>query len=198
MDPGDHLVEATQAGRKPFRKTVSPNPTGGAEKIDITELPEIEYGAPHEEGTTPPPVDNNPPPVDNNPPPQKEEPKKGGVNPLMIGGIAALGVGVGGVVVGVIMGVSSSGDASSRDKLCPPKAMTPCRSQAAFDLDYNAHVEQSMMFLFGGVGAALVITGGVLLGLSFAKKSSAPQTTGLVVAPAVGPQLTGLQLGGTF
>jgi tetratricopeptide (TPR) repeat protein len=190
LDPGDHQVEATQAGRKPFRQTLHSSP-GGNDRVEVPELPEIEYGMPH------PDTAESAPPIESEPPPKKELSTGGGVNkPLLIGGVGAIGVGVGGIVTGVIFGVMALGQASDRDKICKPGAPVPCRDQRAFDLDYDAHVSQTMMFVFGGAGVALAATGGVLLGMSLAKKQ--PAQTGLVVVPSVGPHLSGIQLGGTF
>lgn len=189
LDPGEHQLEATQAGRKPFRKTLNGGP-GTSDTVDVPELPEMEYGMPHPDQPDQQP-DNNPPP------PPKEEPKKGGANIMLIAGISTLGAGAVGIGVGAIFGIMALGEASERDKLCMPK--TVCRNQAAFDHDYNAHVDQTMMFIIGGAGAALAITGGVLLGLGLTQKKPAVQTTtGWVVSPAVGPHLTGIQVGGAF
>ena len=101
-------------------------------------------------------------------------------------------------MVGAIFGIQALDQAGARDKLCPT-GMT-CRSQAAFDADYNAKVDQSVAIIFligGGVAVAAGATL-IVMGLGQKKAPAATTTTGLTFTPAVGPGLTGGFVGGRF
>lgn len=190
LDPGEHKIEVYQPGKELWKRTVQAGTSAGTDRIEVPELEDKHYDIPT---------------IKTDEVPKEEKPKEtpppatgggGGANIPLIAGVATAGVGVAGVVIGSVFGVMAMGAASDRDKIC--KGGTPCRDQRAFDLDFTAHQDQTMMFVIGGIGAAAVIAGGVLIGVGLASKKSAPATTGLVVRPALGPGLAGLSLGGTF
>jgi hypothetical protein len=195
LDPGAHEIVVTQPGKKNWKRTLNAG-SGGTDRIEVPELEDQEYGFPKIEGQPDPKPEDKP--LDNNPPPQDQTTGKKGSSGLMYAGIGVAGVGVAGVVVGAIFGITTLGQASDRDKLCPPN--TPCRSQAAFDADYNAKVDQTVSIIFlvgGGVAVAAGVTM-IVMGLGQKKAAAQTTTTGLVVSPAFGPGLTGGFVGGRF
>ena len=194
LDPGEHKIEVYQPGKELWKRTVQAGTSAGTDRIEVPELEDKHYDIPQPKGDDVPKEDGTKP---KEPPPVEDTGHKGPNVPL-IAGLATAGVGVAGVVVGSLFGVMAMGAASDRDKIC--KGGTACRDQRAFDLDYTARQDQTMMFVIGGIGAAALIGGGILIGVGLAggKKSSAPATTGLVVRPVVAPGIAALSLGGTF
>jgi hypothetical protein len=189
LDPGEHKIEVYQPGKELWKRTVQAGTSAGTDRIEVPELEDKHYDIPQAK------VDDVPK--------QEDKPKEttvdtgggGGANVMLITGLATAGVGVAGVVIGSVFGVMALGAASDRDKICKPGA--PCRDQRAFDFDFTAHQDQTMLFVIGGIGAAALIGGGVMIGIGLASKKPAA-TTGLVVRPALGPGIAGLSLGGTF
>lgn len=195
LDPGAHEIVVSQPGKKTWKRALNGG-SGGTDRIEVPELEDQEYGFPKIEGQPDAKPDDKP--VDNNPPPQTDTGggKKGSAG-LLYAGIGVGGAGVAGAVVGMVFGFMALDQKSSRDKLCPNPMN--CRSQAAFDADYNARVDQTMAIVFligGGVAIAAGATMAVM-GLG-QKKASAQTTTGLVVSPAIGPGLAGGFVGGRF
>ena len=189
LDPGAHEVMVLQPGKKSWKRTLTGG-SGGTDRIEVPELEDQEYGFPKVEGQ------DQQQQQDQQPREQpKEEPKKTGTSPLLYAGIGVTGAGVGAAVVGVIFGFQAMDQASQRDKLC--KGGTPCRDQRAFDLDYDARVNQTMSIVFLAAGGVAVAAGVTMLVMGLGQKKAAA-TTGLVVSPVVGPGLAGAFVGGSF
>ena len=191
LDPGAHEIAVSQPGKKSWKRTLTGG-SGGTDRIEVPELEEQEYGFPHPEGQQQ--QEQQQLQVQEQP---KEEPKKAGTSPLLYAGIGVGAAGVGAAVVGIIFGLQAMDKAGQRDKIC--KGGSPCRDQRAFDLDYDAHVSQTVSIIFLAAGGVAVATGVTLLVMGLGKKKSAPPATGrLVFLPAVGPGMAGASVGGSF
>lgn len=185
LDPGEHKIDVYQPGKELWSHVVNAGTSAGTDRIEVPALEDKHYDIPQPKGDDVP---------------KEETPKEapatggGGVNGALVGGLVTAGVGVAGVVVGSIFGVLALGAASDRDKIC--KGGTPCRDQRAFDLDYSARQDQTLMFVVGGIGAAFAIGGGVMIGVGLASKKA--PAAALVVRPVLGPGVAALSLGATF
>jgi hypothetical protein len=172
VDPGRHLVEAGAPGKKPFSGTIL---AGGPGTSVTLEIPVLE--------DAPPPVPTAP-----------------GVRPVPDGGagrrIAAYvtgGLGVAGLAVGAAMGASAKSkwdEAQTKD--C--RTSTLC-STAGVNLVSGAKTAADVStaaFVGGGV---LLATGVVLLVTALPPSRA---TAKLTILPVLGPNRSGLQLGGSF
>lgn len=189
LDPGAHEIMVSQPGKKTWKRTLTGG-SGGTDRIEVPELEDQEYGFPKIEGQ-----DQQQQQQDQQPQP-KEEPKKGGASPVFYAGIGVAGAGVGAAVAGMVFGFQAMDQASQRDTIC--KGGAPCRNQRAFDLDYDARVNQTMSIVFFAAGGVAVAAGVTMLVMGLGQKKPAAQTTGLVVSPALGPGLAGAFVGGSF
>src|SRR5690606_10886503 len=147
VDPGEHLVEADAPGRSRWSTTVVVPPGGGEIVVEVPSLAEV---------LAPPPT----------PPPEPV------VTPEPVAGpdlrLIGFAVGGGGVVVlgvGAIFGAMTLADASAAEDdpaLCPRRRCTDAGEDAIADAEAKAWVSNVAI----GLGAAAIVTGGVLLGLS--------------------------------
>lgn len=186
LDPGEHKIEVYQPGKELWTRVVNAGTSAGTDRIEVPALEDKHYDIPQ-------PKDDDVPKEDK----PKESPATGGgggANSVLIAGIVTAGVGVVGVALGSVFGVMALGAAGDRDKIC--KGGAPCRDQRAFNLDYTARQDQTLLFVVGGIGAAFVVGGGVLIGVGLASKKE--PTSALVVRPVLGPGIAALSLGGTF
>ncbi len=150
LDPGAHTIQVTADGYAPFVRKLDVPATGGTEHVQVLlERPTV----------TPPTV---PIPTTVATPPAHEA--HHGTDPLLIGGITALGVGVVSFGVAIGFGADMASKLSTRDSLCAPGA--PCTSQAAFDADHAARVDQGWMLATGALGIVGIGAGVVLVVLS--------------------------------
>lgn len=98
----------------------------------------------------------------------------GGMTPLKVVGIAAMGVGA--ILLGTSagLGVTAMGKTSERRTLCPDNM--PCTNPKAFDLYQSAGGLQNAGLVTLGVGLALAAAGAVLFILDLGNDSSATVT----------------------
>lgn len=205
IDPGKHVVIAYPMGRSPVEQPVE---LADGEKKEV-KLNVAGAGGPVS-GVPVNPVDD--PDAGQKPPPQTPDKKSsgGGINTLMIVGIAGLGVGLGGAVVGALFTVkwsSQSADANAKfiQYGCDKKpvvgpACTKARQNEIDAIDKNAANS-------GTIGAIGLAAGGVLLaggatalvigiGQSKAAKANAPKPAAVWITPWVSP--SGIGVTGVF
>ena len=178
VDPGKHTVTAYVPGRSPVSQEVS---LGDSEKKEVELLVE-----------TPASLADDLKPDDIPPPPPPPPPPSSGMSPLRVVGIAGMGVGVAGLVVGgVFLGLSSSTqtDADDLASSCAPYCL-PHEQKKVIDLDADAATQ-------GTIGIAGLVAGGVLAGGGLAliliggKKQPAKPATAFVL-PYVMPNGGGI------
>ncbi len=181
IDPGKHTVGAFVTGRSPVTQEIS---LGDAEKKEVELTVETPQALPDMSEQTP----DKPPP----PPPAK------GMSPLRLAGIAGMGVGAAGLIVGgVFLGLRASkqGDANAKFDTCKERA-GGCNAAEKSEIgELDADVAT-----FGTAGVVSLVAGGVLGGAGVAlfllggpKK---PQPAAGYVLPFVTPNGGGIF--GTF
>ncbi len=140
LDPGENFLEALAPGREPWRRTVSAQGQGAMIVIEVPEL-----------GATPARPE---PPA---PPPAAEPPKPR--RAILFPVAVAVGtVGVGGIVLGMVMGLSAK---SAYDDSNPDCVGGHC-NQAGHDLRETAHDRAAIATWATVLGVAAVGTGVVL------------------------------------
>lgn len=179
IDPGKHVVTAYVTGRSPVSQEVS---LGDGEKKEI-EL-SVETPATLVPDETPDETPKPPPP----PPPS-------GMSPLRIAGIAGMGVGAAGLIVGgVFLGLQASKQSEANTLFDTCKAQPGGCTQAERDdvgaLD-QAAATRGTIGIASLIGGAVLAGGGVALFLIGGKKSQPKPTNGFVM-PYVTPNGGGL------
>jgi serine/threonine-protein kinase len=178
VDPGTHVVEATAAGRKPWKSHTDVSGSGAKATIEVPLLePEAPPAAP-QTGTsaTTPPLPSSPP-----------QPASPGSTQRLIAGIIG-GVGIAGIGVGAAFGVIAKSHLNDANGHCQTPACDPTGLSAVHDAR-NAATISTIAFAAGGA----VLAGGIVLYLTAPRSAPA---AGLVVAPVAAPSFAGLSLRG--
>jgi hypothetical protein len=151
IDPGQHTVEATSPGKKPWSKTVELAVAGGAVTVTV---PALESGG----ATESPAVAPATVPA----PGQPESPRSSGWQ--RPAAFVSGGVGVAGLVVGTVFGLKAKSKRSDSEAFCGPADMTICSQHGADLIDEakKAALFSNVGFIVGGVG----IVGGLVLYLT--------------------------------
>lgn len=191
VDPGQYVIEASAPGYKPYKADVTVGPNADKQSVALPALEKGQADAPATPGTT------------TEPPPPGEE---GGMNGLTIAGFVVGGVGVVGLVVGAITGLSASSTASGAEDdpaLCPDKKCTAAGLDEIDSAKSTATIS-TVGFIAGGVllagGATMVILG---MSQGGAKSdASNPHTIHIAkhveLEPIAGPQGGGMWMSGAF
>ncbi len=202
-DPGKHTVTAYPPGRSPVEQSVE---LADGEKKEV-KLALSGAGAP---GTGIPQSSVDDPDAGQGGPKTGPDKKTGGgLNTLMIVGIAGLGVGLGGVVVGAIFTAkfgskSAAADSKFIEYGCNQKpnvgpACTPARQAEIDGLDGDAATSGTIGVIGLAAGGVLLAGGAtaLVLGLGQAKKAKAEQEHKTVwITPWVSP--SGFGVSGAF
>lgn len=178
LDPGPHTVQVTADGYAPYVHKVDVPQTGGTEHVQVQLQPPT---------AAPPPV---PTTVATAPAAQPHH----GTDPLLLGGITALGVGAISFGIAIGFGADMASKLSTRDSLCAPGA--PCFSQAAFDADHTARVDQGWMFATGAIGIVGLAAGAVLVVLSTTHHEKSTEKPWFGVQPWGAPTGGGVMVAG--
>ena len=122
------------------------------------------------------------------------------LSPLHVTGIAMGGVGIVGLVVGTVFGLTAKSKNDDAGKSCAGSA---CRSQDAVALTDDARSAATMSTVSFILGGALIGGGAALYFLappSGGKRSAVPseRETAIRITPQVGPHMAGLTIGGGF
>lgn len=192
VDVGSHSVEATAAGHKPFKTTVTVSKDG--ESLDVT-VPKLEAEPVAEQTPAPKPAET---PATSSPAPSD------GSSQRTVGFVVG-GIGVAGLAAGAITGLMAMGKSSDAKATCANDG--PCADRSAVDASESAKtlgLVSTIAFAAGGValaaGAALVFTA------PNARKESgdtgpksASSTRPIVrIAPSAAPTGGGLTVVGVF
>jgi hypothetical protein len=186
VDVGQHAVEATAPGHKPFKTSVTVKKDG--EKVEVA-IPKLE-AEPVADAPAPAPVVAAPTKPN---PPDADAGTRDGSGQRTIGFVVA-GVGVAGVAVGAITGLMAMGKSSDAKAVCANDG--PCANREAVDASDSAKT-------LGLVSTIGFIAGGVGLAAGAALIFTAPSTkhTGAVrvrIAPDARPNAAGLTVLGVF
>jgi serine/threonine-protein kinase len=204
LDPGEHTIEATAPGKKPWSKKVKLDPALLAPVA--VEIPSLEALPPSVEPPKPEPPKVEPPKVE---PPKTEPPKSGppkaprDVGPIVstrdtmpsvrIAGGALVGVGIGSAAVGGILGAvtllkkSSAGLNCRSNGVCGPDGTNDINGARSLATPTNVML---------GVGGGLFLAGVIIL---VATKPVGPDSAPvMMVTPVIGGGMGGLAAGGTF
>ncbi|MEO7330406.1 MAG: hypothetical protein ABI193_17655 [Minicystis sp.] len=203
VDPGKHIIRATASGFEPSESTVNiPEGKGVVANLELKVIsathpvlvsPPVVPPArvdPSPSAPKPRPV-AKPPAAKPIPPPviatvpQVANPDGGGMRPQKILGIAALGLGGAGLVLGGITGVIAIGKSKSLKEGC---SAAPCRVDPSDGAAADSYRLMANLSTVGVViGSAAAVTGVVLLVL--APKSKSHQA--VVITPLVGAGFVG-------
>jgi tetratricopeptide (TPR) repeat protein len=160
----------------------------------LAELRELEVAATEKPTTAPTPA------AAPNSSQDKEEKRlppaddQSGLTGLQVAGLATGLVGIGGVVVGTIFGLSAKSDADTAKKDCNGN---DCTTQQGVDAAEDASSKATISTVAFIAGGALTALGTVLL-ISGARSPAQRDTAGLQLAPYAGPGSVGTQLSGRF
>ena len=192
VDVGSHSVEATAAGHKPFKTSVTVSKDG--ENVEVS-VPKLE-AEPVAREAAPAPKPAEPAPV---------APKTDGdgSGQRTVGFIVG-GVGVAGLAVGAITGLLAMGKSSDAKASCANDG--PCADRSAVDASESARtlgLVSTIGFIAGGValaaGAALVFTAPKEGDAGVKSASAASRSRPVVrIAPSAAPTGGGLTVLGVF
>jgi hypothetical protein len=180
IDPGEHRVEASAAGRKAWSTSVQIPAEPVTRSIDVPELEPGTSETPRDRGTA----------------------DTGGVNAMEVSGIVLVAAGAVGLGLGAVFGGLASSDASkAKDDatLCPDKRCSPAGRDIIDSAGTKADASTALLV----VGGAIAATGAVLLAVSLTGASNQEQPeksapAKAVLAPAFGLGCAGLSVAGTL
>jgi serine/threonine-protein kinase len=170
VDPGEHLVEVTAPGKKPWSKGLAIRTPASKEKLAIPPLEE----APRTERALPP-----------------SEPAGGGLSAMQQTGLVFGGLGLVAVGVGAYFGLQAIQKNNLSDQGCVNDACDATSKQTRLEARSSGNVA-TVAFVGGG---ALLVGGAIMY---FAGDSGAGKRSGVRATPAVGQSELGLQVAGSF
>lgn len=187
VDQGEHVVDATAPGKRPFKKIVSITKEGVTETVSVALEDEVHTaggieavkpgaGAAVPAPSAAPPASgaSAPEPLSAGAPPPADEKPQEGLGTQRIAGIGIGAAGLVGVVVGAVFGLKAGSKHSEAQK--PENCPTPTQcypSGAALTSDARgAATVSTIAFVAGGVALA----GGVVLYFTAPKKAAPPKT----------------------
>jgi hypothetical protein len=178
LDPGPHVVEATAPGY--FKAHAEINlQEGGSEQVTLKLIvdPEAARAARVAAATTPPsstPPSTSPPST-STPGADTRSPGADASGPNRTLAYVVLGVGVVGLGVGTVFGLSAMSKKSELSSACPNKS---CRASEQSNID-SAKTSGTISTVAFGVGGAAVVLGAVLFFTASSSASSSSATTAL-------------------
>lgn len=169
VDPGDHVIDATQPGAPPWKTSVHVGPDGDAKRVEV---PRLEYVGGPPKAPAPAPDST-----------QDTAPSRGDRTLAWIVG----GAGVALLAVGGYFGVRALSDHGDATRLCPS---SPCANPTGVSENDSAKTEAWVADVGIGLGLAGVAVGAYLL-LRHEEPAPASAASALVV-PTAGPGQAGL------
>ncbi|MBL8719077.1 MAG: hypothetical protein JNL79_24040 [Myxococcales bacterium] len=199
-DPGEHRIEAKAPGKVAYSTKVTLDKPGATVDVKIPALendaapaPSTSVtGAPSTTATVAPTSSASTVPTET--PPPGPPPSNG--SGMRAAGFTLAAVGVGGIVVGSVFGLTAKSKWDKGKADCPNNQ---CKTDEAYTLTQDAKKYgnfSTIGFVVGGVALAAGIV--LVVVAPSAPKKDAPPTASLHVAPAVGPTTVGFSLGGNF
>jgi hypothetical protein len=186
VDPGRHTIAASAEGKQPWSGVVTIPPGPGVTRFTIPKLLDVEVVA-----VVPPtpPAPTPPQPAPLATPVQSVQADVG--VPLKTWGWIGVGVGGAGLVTSGVLSFLALSDNSDADSECRSADPGLC-SQQGVELGDSAESKAQAATLFGGIGAALAVTGAVLILMSPEEDSA------LRVGPQVAAGGAGLLMEGSW
>ncbi len=174
LDPGQHTIEASAPGRKPFSARVVFGNMGAHKTLAV---PELEAEASSGDATQPPP-----------PPRTEGSPGKA----QRIVGLAVGGVGIVGLAIGTVFGLQAKSKNDDASAACPDPSHC---SQAGIDLDKKARDAATISTIGFIAGGALLVGGAVLF---FTAPSGSPAESAASLGVRATPGGAAMTFGATF
>jgi hypothetical protein len=190
VDPGEHVVEATAPGKKPWKTSAKVAAGAGEQKVTVGPL-EVDPAAAQAAATPPAPAPAGTPAAQAGTASADAGEKKPSMQKTL--GFVALGAGVIGLGVGAVTGVMAMSKNKSSTDACPNDG--PCASPDAVDANGSAKslaTISTVGFIAGGVLAA---AGAVLV---ISAPSGSPKTGKMQFVPTAGAGSAGLAAFGVF
>lgn len=175
IDPGDHVIEATEAGKKPYKSSFHVDDQSSS----IVDIPALE-DAPAVVAPPPPSTDTTLPD------------EHSGSNGKRTAGYIVGGAGVVALGVGVFFGIKTLSLASDVKSECPNG---PCSSQDGIDKNSSAHTDALVSDITLGVGVVAIAAGAYLI---LTSKSSESSHAAFRITPSASPHGGGAAIVGTF
>lgn len=129
------------------------------------------------------------------PPPASTPPSAPGMGTQKILGLVGGAAGLAGIVVGSVFGGLTAAEASKQKTDCP---RANCSGYAQALNDHSTAVTDGTVSTVAFVAGGALLVGGVVLFLAAPHGPTQPASTGLVIAPSVGPASGGLCVRGEF
>jgi hypothetical protein len=191
VDPGDHSISATAAGKKPWSSNVRVEERA-SQSVDVPALesapPDVAPAAP-----TPPfhVTASQAAPVD-----QVHEERPPFWNGKRIAGTALLSVGVAGAVVAVAEGLAFKTNVDQESSLCKNDACAPGDVSQSQSLLGQARTDETVGII-AGVGGGVAVVVGAILWLTSGRGESA-SASAFEIRPMAGPRELGLGISGAL
>jgi hypothetical protein len=176
VDPGAHVIEASAAGKKPWRTQVQVGADAATVTVTVPALEDAPVEKPVASAAPPPPP---PTAASASPPPPPPPPASNGQR---IAGYVVGGVGVVGLGLGVVFTMSAKSKYNDSVGNCAATDKNLCNSTGVAQRN-DARSAGNIATIATGLGAAAVI-GGVVLVLTAPKPSESQAT--LELAPTLG------------
>jgi hypothetical protein len=178
VDPGKHTIDATAKGKKPFNTIIDVSDRARTPSVDIPSLD----ADPDAKGTPPPPIET--------PKPPEEKSSDGSTQRIL--GIAGMGLGGAGVILGSIFGLRTSSKWSeAKDQHCTGTDCDRTGVELAAQAK-NAGTVSTISFIAGGV----FLAGGAVLFFTAPSGPPGPKKSDTTVGLGLG--LGSVSLGGSF
>jgi hypothetical protein len=123
--------------------------------------------------------------------------ESGGMGTQKVLGLVAGGVGVAGVAVGGVFGTMAFSEKSREQSDCASSLCSPGGHARAIH-DRSAGMTDSTISTVGFAAGGALVVGGAILFFTGGRSTEPQSTTGLLVAPSVGPGSAGVSFGGAF
>jgi len=177
LDPGQHVIEASAPGRKPFSARVTFGNMASQKTLAVPNL--------DPDGSATPPSDiAQPPPQETGSPPGKTQ---------RIVGLAVGGVGIVGLALGTVFGLQAKSKNDDASSACPDPSHC---SQAGIDLDKKAH-DAATISTIGFIAGGALLAGGAVLFFTAPSGSPAAEPAASVGVRAT-PGGAAMTFGATF
>lgn len=187
IDPGEHLVEASAPGYKPWSAKIT---VGGSKDLQKVLIPALEKAPEAAVGTPGGPAGPGAAASD-----QPSAPASIGSSTQKTAGFVVGGLGVVGLVLGGVFGGLASSKASSAKSdatLCPNKVCTPAGRDAV-----NSASGMATISTIGFIGGGVALAAGAVLILTAGPSTPKKEATARIL-PDVGPNGGGLTFLGRF
>ena len=180
VDPGAHTIEATASGKKAWKTTVDVSGNAASVSVAVPTLEDAPVEKPVATVAPPPPP---PPTTSVAPPPPPTEPATG--NGQRTAGYVVGAVGIVGIGLGTFFALSARSKYKDSLQMCSSTDKNLCSADGVSKRD-DARSAGNIATIAGGIGAAALV-GGVVLVLTAPSSSSSPTASARVeLLPSLG------------